>query len=56
VVVALTKNPKSPIALTLNLMTRLHDRELQMLSVDRNVPDPLRVAARRRVIAATSRK
>jgi hypothetical protein len=56
VVVALTKNPKSPIALTLNLMTRLHDRELQMLSVDRNVPDPLRVAARRRVLAATSRK
>ena len=56
VVVALTKNPKSPIALSLNLMTRLHDRELQMLSVDRNVPDPLRVAARRRVIAATSRK
>ena len=56
VVVALTKNPKTPVALSLNLMARLHDKELQMLSVDRNVPEPLRVAARRRVIAATSRK
>jgi len=56
VVVALTKNAKTPVALSLNLMARLHDKELQMLSVDRNVPEPLRVAARRRVIAATSRK
>jgi hypothetical protein len=56
VVVALTKNPKTPVALSLNLMARLHDKELQMLAVDRNVPEPLRVAARRRVIAATSRK
>ena len=56
VVVALTKNPKTPIAMSLNLMARLHDRDLAMLSVDRNVPDPLRVAARKRVVAATSRK
>jgi hypothetical protein len=56
VAVALTKNPKTPVALSMNLMSRLHDRELQMLSVDRNIPEPLRVAARRKVIAATSRK
>jgi hypothetical protein len=56
VVVALTKNPKTPIAMSLNLMARLHDRDVAMLAVDRNVPDPLRVAARRRVMAATSRK
>jgi hypothetical protein len=56
VVVALAKNPKTPIALSLNLMARLHDRDLAALAVDRNVPDPLRVAARRRVVAATSRK
>ena len=54
VVVALTKNPKTPIALSLNLMARLHDRDLATLSVDRNVPDPLRVAARRRVMDAAS--
>jgi hypothetical protein len=56
VVVALAKNPKTPIAMSLNLMGRLHDRDVQMLAVDRNVPDPLRVAARRRVMASTSRK
>ena len=56
VVVALTKNPKTPLAMSLNLMPRLHDRDVQMLSVDRNVPDPLRVAARKRVVASTSRK
>ena len=42
VVVALTKNPKTPLALSMNLMARLRDKELQMLSVDRNVPEPLR--------------
>jgi hypothetical protein len=56
VALALTKNPKTPVAMSMNLMPRLHDRDLQMLSVDRNVPDPLRVAARKRVVAATSRK
>jgi len=56
IVVGLTKNPKTPVALSLNLMSRLNDRDLAMLSVDRNVPDPLRVAARRKVIASTSRK
>ena len=42
--------------MSLNMMTRLNDRDLQMLSIDRNVPEPLRVAARKRVVAATSRK
>jgi hypothetical protein len=56
VALALTKNPKTPVAMSLNLMPRLHERDLQMLAVDRNVPDPLRVAARRRVVASTSRK
>ncbi len=56
VVVALTKNPKTPIAMSLNLMARLRDRDVATLSVDRNVPDPLRVAARRRVMDATSRR
>jgi hypothetical protein len=55
VVVALTRNPKTPLAVSLNLIPRLNDRDLQQLSVDRNVPEPLRVAARKRVVAATSR-
>jgi hypothetical protein len=56
IVVGLTKNPKTPVALSLNLMSRLNDKDLSALSVDRNVPEPLRVAARRKVMAATSRK
>ena len=53
VILGLTKNPKTPLALTLNFMPRLSSRDLQMLSVDRNVPEPLRVAARKRVVANT---
>jgi hypothetical protein len=56
VVVGLCKNPKTPIAMSLNNMNRLNDRDLQMLSIDRNVPEPLRVAARKKVVAATSKK
>jgi hypothetical protein len=55
VVVGLTKNPKTPLAMSLNFMSRLNDRDLQMLSIDRNVPEPLRVAARKRIVAGTSR-
>ena len=49
VVVGLAKNPKTPIALSLNLMNRLNDRDVGMLATDRNVPEPLRQAARRKV-------
>jgi hypothetical protein len=51
VVVALTRNPKTPLAMSLTLMSRLNDRDLSKLSIDRNVPDPLRFAARRRIIS-----
>jgi hypothetical protein len=50
IVVALTRNSKTPLALSMNLMARLAERDLQLLSVDRNVPDPLRIAARKRLL------
>jgi hypothetical protein len=56
IVLGLTKNPKAPVAVTLTLMHRLSDRDLQALSVDRNVPEPLRVAARKKIVAGTSKK
>jgi hypothetical protein len=56
VVLALAKNPKTPVALSMNLIQRLGDRDLNMLSVDRNVPESLRAAARRKVVAGTSRR
>jgi hypothetical protein len=49
VVVGLSKNPKTPVALSLNLMARLNDRDVSVLASDRNVPEPLRQAARRKV-------
>ena len=56
VAVGLTKNPKTPLTMSLNLLGRLNDKDLQRLSMDRNVPEQLRVAARRRVVAATAKK
>lgn len=56
VVVGLCRNPKTPLAMSLNNMNRLNDRDLQMLSIDRNVPEPLRVAARKKIVASTSGK
>lgn len=55
VVAALTRNPKTPLALSMNMMGRLNDRDLSMLSIDRNVPEALRIAARKKVVASSSR-
>ncbi len=55
IVLALTKNAKTPLGLSLNIMNRLNDRDLQGLSTDRNVPEPLRIAARKKVVSSVSR-
>jgi hypothetical protein len=54
VVVGLVRNPKTPVGTSLNLLSRLNDRDIVMLSVDRNVPQPLRSAARHKVVAAAT--
>jgi hypothetical protein len=56
IVVGLVRNPKTPLAMSLNLLARLSERDLTMLSVDRNVPESLRVAARKKVVANVSRR
>jgi hypothetical protein len=50
IVVALTRNPKTPVALSMNMLSRLTDRDLKMISTDRNVPDVLRMTARRKMV------
>ncbi len=50
VVLGLIRNPKTPLALSMNLLPRLVDRDMRMLSIDRNVPDPLRIAARQKIV------
>jgi len=56
IVHSLTRNAKCPLTLSMNLMQRLTDRDLAQLSVDRNVPEPLRIAARKKIVAKQSGK
>ena len=50
VAAALTRNPKTPVALSMNLLSRLSEKDLRTLSTDRNVPDVLRVSARKKLV------
>ena len=50
VVSALVKNPKTPVAISMNLISRLNDKDLRMLSADRNVAEIVRITARQKVV------
>ena len=50
VTLALAKNPKTPVALSMNMLARLNDKDLRVISTDRNVPDVLRITARKKVV------
>jgi len=50
VVWALTKNPKTPVQLSMNLLSRLAEKDLRTISTDRNVPEVLRVTARKKLV------
>jgi hypothetical protein len=50
VVAALTRNPKTPVAISMNLLSRLNEKDLRTVSTDRNVPDVLRVTARKKLV------
>jgi len=56
VILALTKNPKTPLSLSMQLMNRLTTKDLAKLSVDRNVPEALRITSRKRVVSNQSGK
>ena len=56
VVLALTKNPKTPLSLSMQLMNRLTTKDLAKLSVDRNVPEALRITSRKKVVSNQSGK
>lgn len=46
---ALVKNSKTPLAVSLTLLNRVNDGDLKKLSMDRNIPESLRVAVRKRL-------
>ncbi|HSL23249.1 MAG TPA: hypothetical protein VK886_17100 [Vicinamibacterales bacterium] len=52
---ALIRNPKTPPAIALSFINRLNDRDLKALSVDRNVPEALRVTARKYIVKGLDR-
>ena len=47
IVHAVTRNPKTPPAISMQLMHRLSEKDIKLLSTDRNVPEALRLSARR---------
>ena len=51
-VLRLVKNPKTPVAISMNLLQRIMQKDLVMMSTDRNIPEPLRIAARKKVLAS----
>ena len=56
VAAALVKNPKTPPAISMPLLPRMGARELKMLTTDRNVPEVLRLTARKLMATQEARK
>ena len=50
IVHALTRNPKTPLAMSMNFLSRLAEKDLRSLSTNRNVPEVLRVTARKKIV------
>jgi hypothetical protein len=47
VAAGLCRNPKTPPAITMQLMHRLNERDLKMLSIDRNISEASRSLAKK---------
>ena len=56
VVSALSKNPKTPLAVSMRFVQRLNDRDLKMIALDRNLQEPLKLAVRKRLTDANEKK
>jgi hypothetical protein len=50
VVSALVNNPKTPVAVSIGFVNRLSEKDLGMLEKSRNIPQPVRTAARNLLI------
>ncbi len=53
---ALIRNAKTPLAISMALLPRMNDRDVKILMTDRNIPEGLRLAARKIIANAESRK
>ena len=50
IVHALVRNPKTPLAMSMNFLSRLAEKDLRNLSTNRNIPEVLRVTARKKIV------
>jgi hypothetical protein len=50
VVLGLCRNPKTPPPIGMRLLPRLNERDMKLLAIDRNVPEPVRLAARKYMV------
>ena len=50
VVSALARNPKTPLPVSMNLLNRLNEKDLKVLSTNRNIPEVLRTTARKKIV------
>jgi hypothetical protein len=56
VVAALVRNPRTPPAVSLALLPRLQERDVKGLTIDRNVPESVRISARKHLAVQQSRR
>jgi hypothetical protein len=56
VLLGLIKNPRTPVGLSLGLVSRLNPRDMKALTIDRNVSEVLRKAAQRFVRSTLSQR
>jgi hypothetical protein len=56
IVRSLAFNPKSPIAVSMTLVSRLIEKDLRLLSTDRNIAEPVKVLVRKALQASRNRR
>jgi hypothetical protein len=49
VIAALTRNPKTPLSVSLNFVQRLNEKDLKALAMDRNLQQALKLAIKKRI-------
>ena len=49
VIAALTRNPKTPLAVSMRFVQRLTERDLKMIALDRNLQEPLKQIVKKRL-------
>ena len=56
VIRSLAFNPKSPIAVSMTLVSRLVEKDVRMIAMDRNIAEPVKLLARKFLQAGQSRR